>query len=632
MRRPGLPSCWCGSADRRGVVSFFRFQNPGIRKKAIHGWNRGAAVVLFAILALLSACGGGGGATKSNPPPPAPSPDFALVIGSPTVTIQQQGKSQTQEVGINPLNGFTSTVSVTLEGLPSGVSASPAGPYSFTPGGDLQGVFFDLSALSTASVGTSTITVTATSGSITHTITFSVQVTAQAPFTIHVSPTSLTLKPASTGTVQVSVTASAGTSPSLTVALPNMPANSGLTLLHPQSLLTTSNPVSFTVEASGLAQPLTDFPIVVTGEDNSNNSSTATVPLTVSVPYASSAAPTRSTFVRTDATPKDAVYDASRKLVFVTVQELNEVVVFSSTDGHRVATIPVEFPTGIDESADGSEVVVGSESPYLTIIDPNSLQVIRKVPGPVPASKRTTVEHYWPMQVATLSNGDVMILAQDPYTISTYQLYLWNPATGAMTLKDLSSMNFLPGSLHRSADHTKVLDWGGGAGGSAVVIYDVSSDSFAGPMTFASVAGVATSPDGSQFVVVGLQNQPTTFYDSQFNVLGSISLGTQSLSGAVYSTDGKRVYVATNYGVPAIAAIDTTTFSLAGMVPDFQVAGLMDPTIPFAIDETGMMFGGNLDGVGFVDVSSPGLIKLPFPGGSPFNRHCSILPHRHKRN
>lgn len=60
--------------------------------------------------------------------------------------------------------------------------------------------------------------------------------------------------------------------------------------------------------------------------------------------------------MRTDQSPTGAVYDQARKLLFVIVEILNEVVVLSSVDGHRVATIPVSYPSGIDESADGSAI------------------------------------------------------------------------------------------------------------------------------------------------------------------------------------------------------------------------------------------------------------------------------------
>lgn len=594
------------------------------KTRCFGGWNSGAAVGAFALLLLLCACGGGGGATNPNPQPPAPPPDFTLAVEVASVTIQQQGSGQYQTVYISPVNGFGGTISVALQGLPAGVNASPASPYSYKAGGPVTGVSFQLSALSTATVGTSTITVTGTSGSITHSATFTVQVTAQAPFAIHVSPANLSLAPASVGTVQISLTANAGTSPSLQVSVSDLPKDSGLTLLYPQGFLSTSNPVSFTVEATALAQPVTSFPIVVTAQDASNNSSVATVPLTVSVPFSSSSVATRTSFVRTNDNPTGAYYDAARKLVFVTVQTLNEVLVLASTDGHRVTTIPVEQPFGIDETADGSQILVGSESPFLTVIDPDTLEVVRRVPGPVLVPQIGAPEEDDPIEPAALSNGMVLIVAQKPQPeIGIFHLYLWNPATGTMTLRDVTNLS--PQTLQRSADHSKVVVWGDTSNGATAVIYDAASDSFNGPANFPGVSYLGINPDGSQIVAVGLQTQPTNFYDDQFNLLGSLPLdstggiGVSSGSSALYSANGKRLYIAVSYvfstaTVVATAVVDPTNYSLIGVVPDTQASRLLSPSIPFAVDETGMLFAGNLDGLELLDAGTPGFLKLPFPG------------------
>ncbi len=580
-----------------------------------------AAAAAFAFLGLLCSCGGGGGTNStSSAPPPPPAPDFALVVQNTSITLQQQGAAENEVIGINALNGFTGTVSLTLQGLPAGVTATPAGPYSYTVGGSLQGVSFGLSASSAAAVGTSTVTVTGASGTLSQSASFPVQVTAQAPFAIQVSPTSLSLTPGSVGTVQISVTVSSGTSPSLTTNISNLPNESGLTLMSPQGVLTPSNPVSFSVVATAVAQPLSNFPIVVTAQDSSNNTSSVTVPLNVSVPFSSSTTPTRTTFARTDSNPNDAVYDATRKLVFVTLEGLNEVVVLSSTDGHRVATIPAELPVGIDETPDGSEVLVGSQSPFLTIINPNTLQVVARVPGPVPASHPTTVSYDYPEYVAALSNGDALLLAEEPFQL-VWHIYLWNPTTGAMTLEDQTG--FSAQGMQRSADYSTVLFSGVSSAGQAAELYTAATDTFTGPAAMPGPGQFAISPDGSQIVAVGGQNQPTILYNNQFSPVASINLGTDSTSGAIYSLDGSRVYVAASFGFPAVAVLDATNASLLGVVPDFQVNGVMNAETPLAIDETGMLFDGGMDGLALLDVSSPGFFKLPTPG--PFDVQPSLL-------
>jgi hypothetical protein len=87
----------------------------------------------------------------------------------------------------------------------------------------------------------------------------------------------------------------------------------------------------------------------------------------------------RSTFRRTDMNPRGVVYDPSHKLVFVTVPQLNEVVVYSSTNAGTVAAIPVPDPSGIDITADASRVIVGTNTRFFWLIDTVSLQLTRSV-------------------------------------------------------------------------------------------------------------------------------------------------------------------------------------------------------------------------------------------------------------
>ena len=116
-----------------------------------------AGVVLCALL--MSNCGGSGGSSGGNPPP---APDFSLVV--PANASVQQGSSTPINVGVNPTNGFSSQVNVTISGMPTGVTATPS-QFTLASGGQQQVV---LAASSTAAVGTPTLEVTGVSGALTH--------------------------------------------------------------------------------------------------------------------------------------------------------------------------------------------------------------------------------------------------------------------------------------------------------------------------------------------------------------------------------------------------------------------------------------------------------------------------------
>ncbi len=370
------------------------------------------------------------------------------------------------------------------------------------------------------------------------------------------------------------------------------------------------------MEAGVLAQPVQNFPIVVTATDNSNNSYVVVVPLTISVP-SSSTNPTRSTFARTDQGPTGVVYDQARKLLFVSVEVLNQVAVFSSVDGHRVATIPVQYPAGIDESVDGSAVyVVSPYFSYITTIDPNLLQVVQETNIPQSGSGQNA----FTFQLVTLSNGDVFFLPNQAPTGP--MAYLWNPATNVFTGLTQQALQNLSG-ITRSADHSKVLIFGGSSAGATAVIYDAISGNLTGPASLNGAYALGFSPNGSQIVGVGLQGLPTVFYDNQFNTLGSVSLDIESVAGALYSLDGSHAYVLETdlfSGDNVAAVLDTSAFSLVGVVPGFAFGSALPFSGPvnvaFAIDETNMLFGPAFLGIGYLDVTSPGFFNLPFSNGA----------------
>lgn len=71
--------------------------------------------VLTLATLVLTACGGGG-SSSSPPNPPPPSADFSLLLSSSTVTLGT-GDTATLPVLIQPINGFSGTVSVSVLGM-----------------------------------------------------------------------------------------------------------------------------------------------------------------------------------------------------------------------------------------------------------------------------------------------------------------------------------------------------------------------------------------------------------------------------------------------------------------------------------------------------------------------------------
>ena len=118
--------------------------------------------------------------------------DFSLTAAPTTLTVTAGAAGKSASVSANALNGFTSNVSVSLTGLPTGVIASPS-TLTLAPG---VAQSLTLSASTSAKAGTATMTLTGTSGALTHTVTIALTITAAASspdFSLTVAPPTLSV-------------------------------------------------------------------------------------------------------------------------------------------------------------------------------------------------------------------------------------------------------------------------------------------------------------------------------------------------------------------------------------------------------------------------------------------------------
>jgi Big-like domain-containing protein len=107
--------------------------------------------------------------------PGTQTPDFILSTSPGSLSVAQ-GSSATSTISTAVAGGFNSAISLSISGLPSGVTASLS-PASFAaPGNGSSTLTF--TASSAATTGTFNVTVTATGGGITHTAVVSLSVAA----------------------------------------------------------------------------------------------------------------------------------------------------------------------------------------------------------------------------------------------------------------------------------------------------------------------------------------------------------------------------------------------------------------------------------------------------------------------
>jgi uncharacterized membrane protein len=206
------------------------------------------------------------------------STTLTLTVYAPSFTLSDyssvsigQGSSATSYVYVNPQNGFTGSVSLSVTGLPSGVTASfSPNPVSATAGSSL----LTLTASSTASLGQYNVTVTGASGSLTASTILNVTVYAPS-FTLS-DYSSVSIGQGSSATSYVGVNPQYGFTGSVHLAVTGLP--SGVTATLSPNPISTGNS-TLTLTASSTAS-LGQYNVTITGTSGSLTASTV---LTVSV-------------------------------------------------------------------------------------------------------------------------------------------------------------------------------------------------------------------------------------------------------------------------------------------------------------------------------------------------------------
>ena len=121
------------------------------------------------------------------------APDFSLSATPPSQTVAQ-GASGDYSVTVTPTNGFSSTVTLSVTGLPTGATGT------FAPNPATASSTLTVAPAITTPAGTYTLTITGVSGSLTHTTTVSVTVTA-VDFSLSATPPSQTVRRERRGTI-----------------------------------------------------------------------------------------------------------------------------------------------------------------------------------------------------------------------------------------------------------------------------------------------------------------------------------------------------------------------------------------------------------------------------------------------
>ena len=212
--------------------------------------------------------------------------DFALTA-APTSRTVVKGKSGSYGITIRPGAGFTSMVTLSVTGLPSGATGSfsvnPAPPSTTVPATSTSTLTVAVAA--TTAVGTYTLTIKGVSGALSHTATVTLVVTAPVPdFTIHASPTSRTVIHGKSGSYGVTIRPVNGFTSMVTLSVTGLPSGAtGSFSVNPAPPSTTvpATSTSTLTVATSVTTPLGTYTLTIKGVSGAL-SHTSTVTLVVS--------------------------------------------------------------------------------------------------------------------------------------------------------------------------------------------------------------------------------------------------------------------------------------------------------------------------------------------------------------
>ncbi len=152
------------------------------------------------------------------------APDFSITASPASQTINQ-GNPTSYTVTLNPISGYSGTVTFGLSGQPAGVSFNFA-PATLTGSGS---TVLNITSATTTTPGTYPLTINASDGILTHTTSVTLVVTPAGDFQITTSIASQTVSPGQSTGYGITVTSLNGFSGPVALSISGMPANATAT-------------------------------------------------------------------------------------------------------------------------------------------------------------------------------------------------------------------------------------------------------------------------------------------------------------------------------------------------------------------------------------------------------------------
>src|SRR3984957_9040330 len=195
---------------------------------------------------------------------------FGLSVAPQTQTVAA-GSNTTFTVSTSAFNNFSGNISLSVTGLPAGVTAS------FNP----PSVAAGSSSTLTISPATNTLTgdysfnIVGTSGSLTNLITASVNVTGGASFALSANPSSQTVTPGGNSSYVISLTAASGFTASVNLSVSGLPTNATGSF-NPTSVSAGASSSTLTITTASNT-PIGNFTFTVTRTSGSITNTTTAI-------------------------------------------------------------------------------------------------------------------------------------------------------------------------------------------------------------------------------------------------------------------------------------------------------------------------------------------------------------------
>ena len=215
-------------------------------------------------------------------------PNFTISASPSSLTIAQ-GNPGTSTITTTVSGGFSSSISLSATGVPTGTTVSFNPSTIPAPGAGSSTMTITVGA--STPVGTYPITVTGNGGGLQRSATVTLTVIAAPNFTISASPSSLTIAQGSPGTSTITTTVSGGFSSSISLSATGAPTGTTVSF-NPSTIPAPGAGSSTMTIAVGLNTPTGTYPITVTGNGGGiQQSTTVTLTVTAAPNFTISASP-----------------------------------------------------------------------------------------------------------------------------------------------------------------------------------------------------------------------------------------------------------------------------------------------------------------------------------------------------